>query len=641
MIGAPRVDPSGRRIVYTVTRMDLEQDRYVAALWLTDLISPHEPRRLTAGTQRDEEPVWSPDGEWIAFTSSSRQEGASQLWAIRASGGESVRLTDLKHGVESHCWSPDGTMLVFVSKVGPDSPGENEPRIVRSIRYRFDGEGYLDERYRQIWVVPFDPSSGCAGSPRQLTEGPFEHRQPAWSPTGREIAFRAARHPNWELGITSDVWVVRLDGGEPRRMTTVEGTWGSPLWSSDGQTLLVLAASAVERAGYANTVLWRVPAAGGEPEPVTAGFDRPIGDQVLGDVPRLGGERVLWPRVDGPVYFLGSDRGSTHIFRVDPGTREITRAVAGERRIGSFDVLPNGGYVFAASAPDDPGDLFVCGPNGEDEHRITDVNAAWRAEVRLSNPEEIWAESDDGVRVQGWLLRPSGVPDSARVPMAVELHGGPLAMYGNGFMHEFQLLAAQGYAVLYSNPRGSTGYGEGFAGRLIGRWGEADQPDVMAMIDAAVERGGIDTQRIGVLGGSYGGILTNWLVGHSDRFKAAVTMRSCSNFVSMLGTDDIAYNTNLYSFGVETWDDPELYWRLSPISYVENVTTPLLIIQNELDFRCPMEQAEQLFVALKRLGRTVEFVRFPNESHGLSRSGAPKHRVERLRHILEWFARYL
>ncbi|MBX6342768.1 MAG: S9 family peptidase [Thermomicrobiaceae bacterium] len=363
---------------------------------------------------------------------------------------------------------------------------------------------------------------------------------------------------------------------------------------------------------------------------------------MLGDVPRFSSTPPFWSPDGRAIFVLASDHGATSLFRVDLETGEVTRAVGGDRRIGMAQPLPGGeGVVFAASEPTSPGEIFVAGLDGRGERQLTDVNRAWRDEVALAEPEELWATSPDGTRVQAWLLRPPGARRDIACPLILYIHGGPVAQYGLGFMHEFQLLAGLGYAVLYANPRGSTGYGEEFAAKLHRAWGEADMPDLMACVDEAIARGGIDPERLGVAGGSYGGIMTNWVIAHTDRFKAAVTQRCCSNYVSMYGTDDISYNWSRYSFGAEVWEDPELYWRLSPISYVARIQTPLLITHSEEDYRCPIEQAEQLYTALKRLRRTVEFVRFPNESHGLSRSGQPKHRVERLNAIVDWFQRYL
>ena len=642
MVSDPQVSPDGATVVYVLTTMDRDENRYRSDLWTVGL-DGSEPRRLTAGRQRDGSPRWSPDGRWIAFTSGA-EESPAQLWVIPASGGEARRLTELPESVEQHAWSPDGSALTFVSKVrvGPEPVPGSDVKVIRTIRYRFDGEGYLDDRYRQVWVLPFDGAVGVAGAPRCLTQGPFEHRHPAWSPAGHEIAFQAARDPGWELGVTVDIWAVRPSGGAPRRVTRSPGSWTRPSWSPDGATIALLGPSSVERLDHADALVWVVPAAGGEPVALTRALERPAGDHVMGDVPRFNTSPLLWASDGGAIFFQATDQGDSGLYRVEVESRRVDRVIGGTRRVGMVAQLPkSAGWVFAASTPTDPGDLFACGPDGADEWRLTDVNAGWRSEVALSMPEELWATSGDGTRIQAWLLRPPASEPGPPAPLVLEIHGGPHAQYGNGFMLEFQVLAGLGYAVLYGNPRGSTGYGEEFAARLHAAWGEADMPDLMAMVDAAIARGGVAADRLGVTGGSYGGIMTNWLIGHTDRFRAAVTQRCCSNYVSMYGTDDISFNTSRLSFDAEVWEDPELYWRLSPITYVANVRTPLLIVHSEDDHRCPIEQAEQLFTALKRRRQVVEFVRFPNESHGLSRAGQPRHRLERLEAITGWFQQHL
>lgn len=640
MVSDPQVSPDGTQVAFVVTRMYRKENCYRSGIW-TVPVAGGAPRPLTAGTARDSTPRWSPDGRWLAFLS-TRGGDKPQLWYLPADGGEARQLTNLPEGVEQPVWSPRGDALAFVSKVGPEKQSDSDVRVIRTIRYRFDGEGFLDDKYRQIWVVPFDPSNPSMPEARQITDGPYEHRDPAWSPTGHEIAFTAARHPDWELGVLQDIWAVSAAGGPPRKITCAPGAWSEPVWSPDGTTIALLGPSDYRRADHANVLVWTVPAGGGAPVPRTAALDRSAGDTTLGDIPRFSSSPVAWDSRGEAIHFLASDHGNTHLFRVSLADNRIERVIGGQRRVGMVVPIPgDAGFVFAASTPTSPGEIYACGPDGGNELQLTDVNREWLEEVELAEPEEIWATSPDGTRIQGWLLRPPGARPGVRYPMILQIHGGPHLQYGNGFMHEFQMLAGLGYAVLYSNPRGGTGYGEEFAAKLHAAWGEADMPDLMAIVDEAIRLGGIDEQRLGVTGGSYGGIMTNWVIGHTDRFKAAVTQRCCSNYVSMYGTDDISYSTSAMTFGAEVWEDPELYWRLSPITYVENIKTPLLIIHSEEDYRCPIEQAEQLFVSLKVLRRPVEFVRFPNESHGLSRGGQPRHRLERLEAIAGWFQRWL
>lgn len=642
MVSDPQVSPDGETVAFVVTTMERDENCYRAGIWLVPFAGG-EPHSLTAGTKRDGTPRWSPDGRWIAFLS-NRAGDTPQLWCIPADGGEARQLTKLPEGVEQPTWSPAGDALAFVAKVGTDRPAgaaESDVKVIRTIRYRFDGEGFLDDKYCQIWVVPFDRRDGSAGEPRRLTDGPYEHTDPSWSPTGREIAFTAARWPDWESEPGNAVWAVRVVGGPPRRVTLVAGEWHHPVWSPDGGAIACVGTDDLAHLDEASALVWTVAAGGGTPVARTHALDRSVGDHVMGDVPRFSSTPPFWACDGEAIFFLASDLGNTHLFRVDLGTDRVDPVIGGDRRIGMVSPRPDGGFAFAVSTPTNPGEIYARGDSGQEERALTDLNREWRSEVAMSAPEELWAISPDGTRVQGWLLRPPGARPDLCYPLILQIHGGPVGQYGNGFMLEFQVLAGLGFAALYTNPRGSTGYGDAFTRALHAAWGEADMPDLMAAVDEAIRRGGIDEHRLGVTGGSYGGIMTNWVIGHTNRFKAAVTQRCCSNYVSMYGTDDISHRYSGLTFDVEVWEDPEIYWRLSPISYVGNVQTPLLILHSEEDYRCPIEQAEQLFTALKRRRQIVEFLRFPNESHGLSRNGQPRHRLERLQAIVSWFERWL
>jgi dipeptidyl aminopeptidase/acylaminoacyl peptidase len=298
-------------------------------------------------------------------------------------------------------------------------------------------------------------------------------------------------------------------------------------------------------------------------------------------------------------------------------------------------------FVYTKASATEPGDLFVASADGSNELQLTAANGSFLSEIAVSEPEQFWVDAPDGTPIQGWILKPPGFNPDAKYPMILQIHGGPHAMYADAFMHEFQLMAARGYVVVYTNPRGSAGYGERFTRDTHLRWGETDMPDLMAALDHVLSLGYVDESRLGVTGGSYGGYMTLWVIGHTERFKAAVAQRCVSNLYSFYGTSDIGWNFIDYEFGGTAWERHEHFMKYSPISYVKDMTTPLLLVHSERDFRCPIEQAEQVFISLMRLGRKVEFVRFPDENHNLSRTGKPKHRVERLEHIMRWFDTHL
>lgn len=636
LVNEPAVSPDGSRVAYTITSLDKEKNRYFSAIWLVDLTSG-ESNRMTSGAFRDGRPLWSPDGSRIAFVSDRNQDdkGRGQVWTIPADGGEAQRLTSLASPVEDFSWSPDGTRLVCVSKVREGEPTpDTDIRVITTIRYRFDGEGYLDNRYRQLFLV-----DAAGGSAKQLTSGAFDHHGPSWSPTGYEIAFAANLNEGWELDRRQDIHILRPDTGKIRQVSDGTGSWGQPTWSPDGRTIACIGTRDY-MGGAPLTEVFVVPASGGAPRSLTSGFDRPFTDACIADLISYSTRGMQW--VDNDLLAgVFSDSGSVHLGTVQVSDDKVTPVTSGRRRVGAINVLPDGSFVYAGNDAVSPGELFACDADGSNERQLTEVNAAWLKSVVVAPSEPFSVTSDDGQDVHGWIIYPPGAPDDTAGPALLQIHGGPFGMYGETFMHEFQMLAAQGYTIIYTNPRGSNGYGNAWANDLPLYWGIKDMPDLMAAVDWAIAQGRVDENRLGVLGGSYGGFMTNWVVSHTNRFKAAITMRTLSDLYSAFGTDDIMFNAINDLTGADPWVDDSRFWLLSPIAYVDKIETPLLIMHSEEDYRCPMGQAEQLFVSLKVLGRTTEFVRFPNESHGLSRTGQPKHRIERLGFISDWFGKYL
>ena len=654
LVSDAQIAPDGRHVAYVQTRLDREKNDYQSSLYIVPTDGGARVRYTAAGA-RDTFPRWSPSGDRLAFL--SNRSGSSQLWAIPLAGGEATQLTDLPEPVTFFAWSPDGATIAFVSKteaeqlrrqeestcVETEAAPDEETDVVRltRIRFRADGTpGFLDDKHSHVWCMP---STG--GTPWQVTSGDFDDGWPAWSPSGRELAFASNRTPDREYNNVHELWAVNARGGEARPVLVgQQAMFGEPVWSPDGTAIAVVGHRDPVSGSATNANIWWVAASGGEPENRTAVLDRSAGNAVATDTGVEVSCGPAWLPDGSTILYQLSDWGSVHVYAVPVVSGEPRPVIAGDRCVSSFSVSADGSRLaFVAGDALNPGDVYVCDADGANERRLTAVNQEFFASVAVSAPEEIRfrSQAPDEAELQGWIMKPVGFMPGRRYPMVLEIHGGPHSMYGNAYFHEFQLLAAQGYVVLYTNPRGSQGYGETFTKYTLGAWGEKDFPDFMGAVDHVIGLGYVDPNRLGVTGGSYGGFSTNWVIGHTDRFKAAVTQRCLSNLWSFFGTSDIGFWFGAYEIGAMPWEDREPYLRLSPITYVDRMTTPLLILHSEQDYRCPIEQAEQLFVSLKALRREVEFVRFPDESHGLSRTGKPKHRVERLQHILGWFERHL
>ncbi|HSE06427.1 MAG TPA: S9 family peptidase [Methylomirabilota bacterium] len=631
----PQISPDGRMVAFVVTTLSEEKDEYLSNIWVVST-DGGEPRRFTAGPRRDTVPRWSPDGARLAFVSEREPGKKGQLHVMPTGGGEPVRLTSLRHGVSAPEWSPDGTRLAFVARVGgaPEPGSEEEkrkskpPRVITTMKYRFNGEGFTYDRRPHVFVIAAE-----GGEPRQLTEGEYEHADPAWSPDGRWVAFTSIRHDDRDHDDATDLWLVAAEGGTPRRLTATAGPAAHGAFSPAGDTIAYLGRAASLAFGH-NIRLFTVPVAGGPSRCLTAGFDRSCSPL---------GVRPVWSAAGDAITIAAEDEGTLGVYRVGAAGGPVTRIVAGERVVNGFSASRDGRTIaFAASDPISPAEIFVCDAGGGGERRLTDLNRDWRREVALSHPERFQFERA-GMTVEAWIMKPFGWEAGHRYPLLLNVHGGPHSQYGYPFLDEFQVQAGAGYAVLYANPRGSQGYGEAFTRAVVGDWGGGDVADVEAALDEALRRfDWIDRRRLGLLGGSYGGFVTSWIVGHSTRFKAACSERAVNSHVTMFGSSDIGHLFNVGELGgVLPWEDPARYLERSPLTYARNITTPLLILHSEDDLRCPIGEAEQLFVALKTLRREVVFVRFPDENHELSRSGKPRHRLERFRIILDWFAKYL
>ncbi|WP_223067307.1 alpha/beta hydrolase family protein [Paenibacillus caui] len=642
------VHPSTGEVVYTAKKVNKDRTGYVTQL---RLLGPDGTDRAYTSGEGDAAPAWSPDGSKLAFL--RKADGKMQVWLMPKEGGEASVLTQAEHGVSSFQWSPDSTYLLC--KLPTGGPGEdgkedkkedkaNKVAVINRTRPKSDGSGEWDGRRSHLYRV--DPSNGEA---IQLTEGDYDVEGFTCSPDGLNIVFAA----NWpedpkadpDLMLTNDLFEMSAGGGTPRRLTSSKLDIGQPVFSPDGKRIVFLG----DDLSYSNATLvqlYSMPSGGGggEAECVTAGHDLMIAAAAVSDM-RAGRfyKPVLSP--DGTsVYTLVTTKGNVNLYRFAlDGSGEYEAFSQGDREIFGFAVdKATGDFILASADAVLPGDLYRLSAASGEEQRLTELNKELLEAVLISEPESFWFEASGGEQIQGWIIKPAGYEEGKAYPAVLEIHGGPHAMYANTFMHEFQLLASLGYAVVYTNPRGSHGYGQLFVNASRGDYGGRDYQDLMEAVDEANKRFSfIDSERWVVTGGSYGGFMTNWIVGHTNRFKAAVTQRSISNWISFYGVSDIGYFFTEMEIDGNPWEHTERLWKHSPLAYVRNVGTPLLILHGEEDLRCPIEQAEQLYTALKRLGKETQLVRFPGSSHDLSRSGRPILRVERLNRIAGWFNQYL
>ena len=633
LLGDPRVSPDGRKVAFVVTALDEEKNEYSSRIYMA--IGKDVVRPFSSGTHRDSKPRWSPDGRLLAFVS-HREEKGCQLYVMSSSGGEATRIAHFTEEVEDLAFSPDGSSIAFLvrdpqERYESEKPKDQSARRIDRLIYRLDSVGWTIDRPRHLFVI--DVKEGA--EPVQLTKGNFENNGLSWSPNGDAIAFASARHDGWDLDRRTDLFIIPSNGGEPRKVTETDSGHLSPAWSPNGSKIAVSwSPTPMDSPRHPQVAVVDVQT--GERTVVSATLDRQCGTI----------REPVWVQDD--VFFSVEDSGNIHLYRVTgDGNGKPELVVGGDRQLAGFDVA-GGTTALILTSPTELDDLYLLDEEGEPS-RLTNFSKEFSAKRKHSDPSRFVATSKDGSEVEAWCMKPTNFSERKKYPMLLNIHGGPFSQYGNKFFDEFQVLCEAGYVVVYSNPRGSSGYSESWGRAIRGPkatepgsgWGGVDFEDLMAVTDEALEQFDfIDAERLGVLGGSYGGYMTSWIISHTDRFKAACSERALNNHLTWAFTADMGSYFKSY-FGPSHLEDPEEYIRMSPITYVESINTPLLILHSETDLRCPISQAEEMFTALRLLNREVEFVRFPGESHELSRSGSPKHREERFHIILDWFDRHL
>ena len=654
--------PDGSVAVYEIRTIDVEKDAYDTHLWLIPLTGG-TPRQLTFGEQKNFGATWSPDSRSIAFIS-TRKDKLPQIYRLSLDGGEAERLTDLDGDISSLEWSPDGRSIAFVYREN-DAPArghlpdtaplkkaleakseKKEPppptfRHITRALYKLDGAGWLPGGRSHVYVLDV-----ARRETRAITSGNFEDGPAVWSPDSTMLAFTANRQEDEEFSSysVSDLFVVPVAGGEPRNITPQPGVAAAPAWSPDGKSIAFIGHDQPEDWwGIPNFHVWIVPASGGPAKDLVPAFDRYAADLVGSDLRDFhSGGNPVWSRDGRTIYFMGSEFGSTHIYSISADGGTPNRLTEGALQIlTAVRARDRDDLTVIRCDHRDAGTIARFDPSTKAFQPLITPNKAVFDTLALVEPEEFWVQSPKGHKVQAWLLKPPNADPTKKHPMLLEIHGGPRVQYGACFFLEFQMFANAGIYVLFSNPRGSQGYGEEFTKAIVGDWGGPAHEDLMMVVDEALRRHPeIDPGRLGVTGGSYGGYMTNWIVGHTNRFRAALTQR-CVTTIQTLMLGDALFPKGTGEFGAEPWEDSEKLRYQSPLTYVENITTPLLITHSMEDHRCDVTEAEMLYKALKGLRRPVEMILFPGESHGLSRKGTPSRRVARLHIMRDWFVRHL
>jgi dipeptidyl aminopeptidase/acylaminoacyl peptidase len=666
-----------------------KKDGYDTSIWTVDT-GNGETHQLTSGT-RDSSPRWSPDGKYLVFVRVTEKDGrpdVSQLFMLAMAGGDSFQLTSIARGAGQPQWSPDGKTIAFVNTANPedlaklkegqkeglpspapqpppqaaaspaaspvptdakksDDKRESDVRVITRAVYRFNGPGYLDPKHPQhIWVMTAPRNADEKTSPKQLTTGRFAEDNVTWAKDSSQIYFTSDRtdEPYYELSST-DIYSVPVSGGQPVKITSFEMNAGGFALSPDGKQFAFIASIGRPVKSYQQPDLWVIDIANNaKPRNLTGEFDYDVGGGLTGDntAPRGGGGSApVWTGDGRSIIGVYTKQGRANLATFDAANGKLTDLTRGDQAVTSFRSTADGSKLaYTVSTPTLVGDLYWLPLPGTTSKRLTHFNDQLFSKLNLTEPEEIWYQSFDGKKIQAWVQKPPDFDANKKYPLILNIHGGPHAAYGFVFDHEFQWMAAKGYVVLYPNPRGSTSYGQDFGNIIQYNYPGDDHKDLMAGVDELIKRGYIDEKRLGITGGSGGGVLTNWAIGHTTRFAAAVSQRDISDWSAWWYTADFAQFQPSWFKGAP-FEDTDFKTR-SPITYIDKVTTPLMLILGESDWRTPTSAGgEQMFRALKYRKIPTVMVRFPNESHELSRSGQPWHRIERLQHIVGWFDKWL
>ena len=653
-VASPQISPDGRHAAYVLVTVNAKHEGYETSLWLVGTDGASPPRRLTAGP-KDGAPRWSPDGTTLAFL--RPKDGRPQLHLLPLAGGEAQQLTDVPKGASPAAWSPDGKTIAFTStttaadlaKKDKDKGDESKSdvRIVTQAEFRADDEGYLDPaEHSHIWTVPAGMPGDELPKARQVTSGSFDETAPQWSRDGARIYFVSDRvAESYYFAPDNNVYAVPAGGGTLDTIVDINGPVFGPALAPDGKAVAFrgwVNPPAARSYNQSDLFVWR----DGRAKNLTVDYDFDMGGSVLGDqAPPRGGEGSspnIWTADGKALIVATTEHGRSNLVRFDAQTGAREPLTSGDHAVLAYTATPDARrFALTIGDPTHLPDVYALDVQTKRLNQLTHVNDSLFGKVQLVTPEDFWYASFDGKKIETWIMKPVGFTPGKKYPLILNIHGGPHTAYGYIFFHEMQLMAARGYVVVYPNPRGSTTYGQEFGNVIQYNYPGDDYKDLMVAVDSVIRRGYVDSTRLGVTGGSGGGLLTDWTVGHTHRFAAAASQRDVADWLSFWYTADFTLFQPSW-FRSTPFRDPAEFLARSPVRYADSVTTPLMFILGDADLRTPPTQGgEAMFRALKYLHRTTVQVRFPGESHELSRSGKPVHRVERLQHILNWFDKYL
>jgi len=665
-IADPTLSPDGSTVAFVRVTANEKENRYETSLYAAPADGSSAPRRLTRGT-RDTSPRWSPDSKQLAFVRAVDKDGKtqpSQIYLLPMDGGEARPLTDLARAASNPAWSPDGTTIAFSASTGREGLEGQEGReeqqrdhksdvqVITKAVYRANGNpGWVDvEHHNHIFTIAVPSGPMDKRSPQQITDGEFDEGGIAWAPDGSKIYFVSVRDSEpYYTDANAELFSVPAGGGSITKIVNVDASIASFSVAPDGKRIAFVASASRPVRSYSQPDLWVSDAApGSTPKNLTAEYDNDISGGIGGDQAAPRGQNrkpIVWSSDGSSLFVVAAEKGSANLKRVTIATGKTEAVTEGSQDVVAYSATPDGSaFAMTLSTQTNIGDVATLKGALQPSNRpkaITHVNEELFNGIVQSEPEEIWYKSFDGRNIQGWILKPPDFDASKKYPLILEIHGGPHGAYGNTYTHEFQWMAAKGYVVLFTNPRGSTSYGQEFGNIIQYHYPGDDYKDLMAGVDEVLKKGYVDAGRLGVTGGSGGGLLTNWTITQTQRFKAAVAQRDIADWYGFWFTADFTLFQPTW-FRKAPWEDPQDFAARSPITHVANVTTPTMFVLGDQDYRTPpADGGEQMFRALKYRKIPTVMVRFPRENHELSRSGEPWHRIERLQHIVGWMDQWL